>query len=170
MKTLDIRKGTVKLLQSDVNWLLNSGFCCFWSWFEKVVTLVLTGSDQLCEMFQSGFTFFNHILKLHNLDCNLLGSHLGSDRPGCLAQHWETSQVLNCVSFLGNFLVQRGIQREHQRFHFIVERALQNTKIQKRMYHNLTCYVFTDCSQHAPTVTVLSHDDDITLTSVAPLL
>lgn len=99
-----------------------------------------------------------------------LGSHLGSDRSGCLAQHWETSQVLNCVSFLGNFLVQRGIQREHQRFHFIFERALQNTKIQKRMYNNLTCYVFTDCSQHAPAVTVLSQDDDITLTSAAPFL
>lgn len=79
-----------------------------------------------------GSPFFNHILKLHNLDCNLLGSHLCSDRSGCLAQHWKTSQVLNCVSFLGNFFVKRGIQREHQRFHFIFERALEIRKIQKR--------------------------------------
>lgn len=61
-----------------------------------------------------------------------MGSDLGSDGSGCLVQHRETSQVLNSISFLGKLLVQREVQREHQRFHFISDWTLQNTNIQNR--------------------------------------
>jgi len=60
-----------------------------------------------------------------------LGSDLGSDGSGGLAQYREALKVLYVVSFLGKLLVQRDIQGKHQRFHFVSDRILQNTETQK---------------------------------------
>lgn len=55
----------------------------------------------------------------------LVDSDLGSDGSGFLAQHRKSSQVLNSISFLVKLLVERDIQGEHQRLHFISDWTLQ---------------------------------------------
>lgn len=67
-----------------------------------------------------------------------VGSDLGSDRPGCLAHHREVFQVLYDVSFLGKLLIQRTVQREHQGFHFVSDRTLQNANTQTRTSTSLS--------------------------------
>lgn len=73
---------------------------------------------------------FDFVLRLHSwtvIFVWVLLSDLSSARLRCLAQHGETSQVLNSISLLGKLLVERDIQGEHQRFHFVSHWTLQNS-------------------------------------------
>lgn len=109
----------------------------------------------------------------------LVDSDLGSDGSRFLAQHRKSSQVLNSISFLGKLLVQRDIQGEHQRFHFISDWTLQ--KHTEQNLNNcfplcprvsIICLLSLEVrtadsrgSLNAPTVTVFRLDnDDFTLT------
>lgn len=95
---------------------------------------------------------------MHHFLMGSMGSDLCSGGSGGLTQYREAFQVLYVVSFLGKLLVQRDVQGEHQRFHFVSDRTLQNTNTQNRtstLFINrtvLVCFLSFDPLMTAPRV------------------